>query len=135
MDQLSAMRFLLGEVECYADFAILGPRGNRMLKKLRMKGMVFGRNGELTPVQIDGPPTHHLRLRCWNLYVTCMIPHRAGSLGGLNSCMRHIGDYHDRYGSECWHLSYQADARFRSEHLERLFSLFDRYISSSVLSP
>ena len=101
VDQRSALHPLLDLIGRYVDFAIFGPRHDRMLKKLRMQGMVFGSRGDLTAVQIDGPPTHHLWERCWDLYTTCMIPFRAASLGSLAAYKKHIADYHDRYGVAC----------------------------------
>jgi hypothetical protein len=119
-DQLAALAFLLDLIECYVDFALWGPRHSRILKKLRLRGMVFDAHGELTPSEVSGPPTHHLWVRCWDIFRTAMISHRATSLGALEAYKKHISDYNNRYGKECWHLIYQADVRFRAEHLERI---------------
>ena len=51
----------------HADFALWGPRHLRMLKKLRLRGMVFDQAGELVMTEIAGPPTHHVCCRCCRL--------------------------------------------------------------------
>ena len=56
-DQISAVVAVLAEDDnAYPDFAIFGPHGNRMLRKLSMSGLIPSGVGCFRRVEIRGPP-------------------------------------------------------------------------------
>lgn len=120
-DQLSAVIHLLkAGLPPYVDFAIWGPYGHRIERKLKLQGVSIGRDGVLRTVEMHGPPNITSWLSSFNVLVTALVMTKAVDLGILNMYRTQIERLHDRYGPKVWAIVYQADVRFRLELLERV---------------
>ena len=109
----------------YVDFAVFGPHGYRMQRRLKLSGMQICAGGELRHVELAGPPTFHLWEKCYKVLKTVLIMLGAVCSSRLDAYFEHIKQYHERYGPAVWHLLYQGDVRCRQErmiHLDRLAS-------------
>jgi len=103
----------------YCDFAIWGPHGHRRERKLRLTGSVFNSDGSFRTVELVGPPTLDVWMDSYQVMSTAFIMLDALDLGVLHAYKDHIQRLHSRYGPDTWLLLYQADTRFRLEHIER----------------
>ena len=90
-----------------------------MERKFRLSGVTFDKDGHLRTVEIAGPPTLSVWLLSWEVYVTACIMLNIFDLGTLLAYKTLICTLHSRYGPQVWLLLYQADTRFRQEHLAR----------------
>ena len=106
--KLSAMKHVVthGCVP-YADFGVFGPHAIRMMRKLRLTGLMLGPSGELFRSEMAGPMT------CDQWEACFMVLH-------LDGYRDHVRQYSTRFGTQCWALMYQTDTRARREHAERL---------------
>ena len=120
LEQLSAVDYLMkAGVVPYVDFAIWGPHGHRMTRKLRLSGQVLDAGATFRYVEVAGPPNIEVWEQSYNVMSTAFIMLNLLDLGTLEQYRRKIIAYHTRYGPSCWLLLYQADTRFRNEELER----------------
>ena len=120
IEQLSSVHYLVESKDIpYLDFAIWGPHGHRTARKLRLIGQVFDSNGSLRTVEIAGPPNLEVWLDCFAVMATAFLMLNIMDLGTLTNYAKLITDFHARYGSLTWLLLYQADTRFRQEHVDR----------------
>ena len=119
-DQISALQqLLLAKAVPYADFAVFGPYGLRMLRRLVFVSWFFdGENWKHR--ELPGPPDYNAWHRCWKVYRCTMLLLKQVSVARLDEYGEFIRTMHERYGSKCWWLVYQADVRMRSEHFERI---------------
>jgi hypothetical protein len=120
-EQLTALKVLLSaDLAPYVDFAVWGPHSYRLLRKHRLSGVSFTRDGSLVPIELSGPATFDQWLKNFKCLRTGLISWGAVSLGRLDGYSDMISRYHSRYGPSIWHVLYQADVRCRSEHMERV---------------
>jgi hypothetical protein len=110
---------LLSHHSCYVDLSIWGPHGLRILKKMKVAGLIMVGQGEFAPHEYRGPPDYEHWLACWEVYQTAMIMLDACSPPYLLAYAALIGHYNKRYGARCWALIYQMESRFRKETMER----------------
>ena len=121
LDQLSSLFALVsGTSAPYVDFAVWGPYGHRIAKKVRMTGMVIGHKGELKNIEIYEPACVADCEHFWFLFRTGCLMLGAVSLSTLDRYRDIIKSYANRYGPKVWVIVYQADVRCRSEHMERI---------------
>ena len=119
--QLTGMGTLLGEgMLPYADLAIWSANNNRIMKKIKLRGMVINSAGEFQPVELVGPPTFEAWEDGYGVLETALISHNAVDLGGIIGYHDHMKGLYTRFGKSAWALLYQADVRMRSEHMERI---------------
>ena len=120
LEQLTGVKFVVdsGDIP-YLDFAVWGPHGHRIARKLRMTGQVLDNDGTFRTVEIAGPPNLEVWLDSFEVMATAFLMLDVVDLGTLNSYRRAISDFHARYGPACWLLLYQAETRFRQEQLDR----------------
>ena len=119
-EQLSAVQALLKSCQTpYADFAVFGPHGTRIFKKLRFQGLTLNKAGELVQSELYGPPTLAVWKACFETYTNLMVMLDAADLGLLLQYKSKVERLHDRFGDKTWALLYQADVRCRLEHLPR----------------
>ena len=119
--QLTALNHLArSESNIYVDFALWGPHGLRLERKLRLTGSIFSADGTLRTIEIEGPPTIDVWVQSWTVFATACIMLEIVDLGTLLTCKDHICRFHARYGPQTWLLLYQADTRLRLEHLIRI---------------
>jgi hypothetical protein len=109
-DQLAALAQLLAsDTVPYADFAIWGPHGRRLLAKLMYVAFVHAPDGSWQRRELPGPPDFDHWWASWRVLRTAFLLLGA-DIRALNA----------RYGQAAWFLVYTADVRMRSEQLERV---------------
>jgi anti-sigma-K factor RskA len=57
VDQLSALAHLLKHHCCYVDLSIWGPHGMRILKQMKVSGLILSAGGEFVHHEFKGPPS------------------------------------------------------------------------------
>ena len=58
LDQLSAVQYLLDSKDVpYLDFALWGPHGHRIARKMKLGGQVLDSKGVFQYVEVAGPPS------------------------------------------------------------------------------
>ena len=120
-EQLAALDSVLrsGRVP-YADFAVWGPQGNRILKQVKLVGKTFNPDGTWSMVELFGPESFDSWDRSYGLLRSGLVQFGAVDLGIL---LNYRTNFHRRYqqrGPEVWHIAYQAECRCRLELMERL---------------
>ena len=119
-EQLTAIKSLLDDNSVpYADFALWGPHGYRLLRKVKLTGLMMMPGGEMRNVELSGPATHGLWEGCHGILFTALISHDAVGIAALTDYADLIKMYVARYGEGVWHIIYQADHRQRHENMER----------------
>ena len=135
VEQLSAVQALLKSCQTpYADFAVFGPHGTRIFKKLKFQGLTLNKAGELVQSELYGPPTLAVWKACFETYTNLMVMLDAADLGPLLQHKSKVERLHDRFGDKTWALLYQADVRCRLEHLPRArMELKQRHLEAVAL--
>ena len=121
-DQLTAVHQVVSVGACpFADFSIWGPFGQRLLRKQTFQSF------HLNPVTGDwqrreqpGPATFHQWYQSWKCFRTAMLLVEACEAERLDAYSELIRGFVQQYGEEAWPFVSQADARMRSEQLDRL---------------
>ena len=121
VEQLSAiLQVVRADLPPYADFALFGPHGRRLLQKLSYVSHIHYPDGSWQRRELPGPPSFDLWwasfrvLRCAFLLLDLVPPEVLDNYGEL------IREYSQTYGPESWFIIYTADIRLRSEHFVRL---------------
>ena len=104
----------------YADFAVWGLRGDRLLKQVKLVGKVFSTDGTWSMVEMFGPGGFDLWDSSYNLLRSGLIQFGAVDLGILLNYRNAFARRYKQLGPEVWHLAYQAECRCRLELMERL---------------
>ena len=103
----------------YCDFAVFGPHGAHIMKRIKFHGLVQDKSGQLTRAELYGPPDFSSWKACFDTYCNALILLGTASLGLLTAYRTRIEKLHTRYGNRVWALLYQADVRCRLEHMPR----------------
>ena len=120
IEQLSCVKHLIDiDAVPYTDYSIWGPHGHRMERALKFRGHVLSANSTFRIAEMNGPASLEVWLSSYDVMSTAFVMLDILDLGTLVDYRKKISDYHGRYGPDCWMLLYQADTRFRMEHLER----------------
>eukprot|EP00435_Cladocopium_sp_Y103_P033053 s1409_g8.t1 len=120
-EQISAIAHLLDSgLPPFADFAIFGPYGHRIERKVKLSGMTIGRDGQMRQIELHGPPNIGTWLASYNVLMTILVMKRAVDLGILLKYRSHVERLHDRYSDKIWAVLYQAESRCRLELMDRL---------------
>jgi hypothetical protein len=120
-EQLTALKATVdADLAPYVDFAVWGPHGNRLVRKLKLHGVSFASDGSLIPVEVSGPPDLDQWMKSYMCLRTALVSWRLVDLGRIDQYGRLISRYLERYGQASWLQIYQADVRCRSEHMERI---------------
>ena len=118
VEQLTALHVLLQSGSPpYVDFAVFGPHGYRLLRKLKLQGLQLTPGGDLRTIELAGPPTFGMWERCYMCLKTGLIQHRAVRIAKLLKYHDQQKRYHERYGPAVWHLQYQSEVRMRQERM------------------
>jgi len=118
-DQLSAFSFLIESNQTpYADFAVWGPHGHRLVKRMKMQGMIMDSSGEFKTIELMGPPDFRNWKESYQLLKTVLVMFDVINMGSIEQYEDLIEKYTLRY-PDTWHVIYQADVRARMELLER----------------
>jgi hypothetical protein len=120
-DQISAVaQILAADAAPYADFAIFGPHGKRLLQKLVFVSFVSLPDGTWQKREMPGPPSFEVWWQSWRVLRTTLLLLNAADPEHLDNYAEHLRALHNNYGPECWFILYTADVRMRSEQFERI---------------
>jgi hypothetical protein len=120
-DQISAVHQLLAcDAVPYADFAVWGPYGKRLVAKLIYVAFVAGPDGQWQRRELPGPSTFDVWWLSWRVLRTVYLLLGTADVEHLDNYAEYIRSLHARYGPEVWFIAYTADIRMRSERFERL---------------
>lgn len=132
--QLTAMRDILRNGGCYADFCLMGPNHVRTMKAWKYVAQILV-GGVVQETEMRGPPDFETWEECWAIFQTCMIMLGACSPSYLESYHAMIKRFNTTFckiNAKCWGLLYQADNRFRHEHfvdmMRREQELVDKHL-------
>ena len=92
----------------YADFAIFGPYGHRLYKKIKLSGVTIGKDGTLRAVELHGPANIALWSQSYQVLVNTLVMLDTVDLGTLLKYKEKIEKFHDRYGEKIWAVLYQV---------------------------
>lgn len=139
-EQITAIKHLLDQGACpYADFAIFGPFGMRILKKVKLSGVVIGRDGSLKRQEFHGPANVAHWWSSYTVLQNILVMLDAVDLGNLLRYRTMVERYHDRFGDKVRNIIYQGDVRCRLENMPRLKRIaqaeFDKTASSGQPMP
>jgi hypothetical protein len=100
LEQLSCIQYRL---QCglppWVEFAVFGPNGNRLLRAMKMTGMVMMPDGSFSNQEFKGPPTFAMWSECYNILQTGLIFLDTVELGPLDSYKDMIQKYATAYPS------------------------------------
>ena len=121
VEQVSAIRHLLRQ-NCppYCDFSIFGPYGHRLVKKIKLSGLMITKEGTLSTIELHGPPSITMWQQSYQVWLNVMVMLDAADLGTLMKYKDKIEKLHDRYSDKIWAILYQADVRCRLEAMDRI---------------
>jgi hypothetical protein len=134
VDQLSALAHLLSQHCCYVDLSIWGPHGMRILKQMKVSGLIMSAGGEFIHHEFKGPPSIEHWLACWEVFMAGMIMLDACAPPFLLAYGALIAHYAKRYGPQCWALIYQVETRFRREQMERARRRASNELDAAILN-
>jgi hypothetical protein len=121
LDQLTALHYTIRmQRPPNADFAVFGKHGHRRARAMAFTGVVTAPGGTMHTIEILGPPTLEAWKESYDCLYTALIMLDAVRRPALDAYRAKICSLHAQYGPRCWALLYQADARCRAEHMERL---------------
>ena len=120
-DQLAAVSQLLGsKATPYIDFAIYGPNGLRLLRKLTFQAISLNSQGEWQRKEMPGPSDWEAWYAIYRCLRTTFLLLEAMSAERMDAYAEHIRQLSLRFGADCWDLVYTADVHMRSEQFERI---------------
>ena len=120
-DQISGLKQLLtsGAIP-YIDFAVFGPHGLRLLRRLTFSSYSLNSNGEWSRKEMLGPPDWESWSEIFRCVRTAILLLGAVSAERLDAYHDHLRSLAQRFGPSCWDLVYVADVHMRSEQFERI---------------
>ena len=99
VEQLTALDALVKSgAPPYVDFAVWGPHGYRLMRKLRKSGMQLMPGGDFRQVELAGPPTFGMWQRWYMCLKTGLLMLKAVSIAKLLKYHEQQKRYHERYG-------------------------------------
>ena len=104
----------------YVDFALWGPHGQRVLRKVKFKGSRIDPDGTISTIEITGPPSFSAWELSYSIFAVGCIMLGEISPARLEGYKKLIKRYHERYGPQTWAILYRADVRARLEFAERV---------------
>ena len=120
LDQMAAFKSALDAGDWFVDFAIFGPYGARMVKRMRMVGKFFAPDGSLVPMEVYGPDCYWKWLDSANVLQVLVIMFDVLDFGTWQEYMSKQATYNAMYGPAVWPLQYQTECRARREKLLRM---------------
>ena len=120
MEQLSALRYLLLFAFIpFVDFALWGPHNDRFQRRQAVSGLILGRDGSWQKAELWGPSCLDAWVACFDVLACALIMLGAVFPPFLRKYKEYIIRMVRLYGEAgCWAIIYQADVRFRREHIE-----------------
>ena len=121
IEQLTGLASLVNaRAAPYVDFNIWGPHQYRIMKKLKLQGMVLMPGGDMKMVEIAGPSAFPLWQTCYDVLETGLVQLDIVKIARTSNYHEVFKHYISRYGERVWHIMYQADVRMRQEEMPRL---------------
>ena len=117
--QLSAMKHVVTH-RCVCHTLTLASHAIRMMRKLRLTGLMLGPPGELFRSEMARPMTYDQWEACFMVFRSATVMLEFASPSSLDGYRDHVRQCSTRFGTQCWALIYQTDTRARLEHAERL---------------
>eukprot|EP00438_Fugacium_kawagutii_P004946 Skav216518 [mRNA] locus=scaffold4485:69945:70436:- [translate_table: standard] len=107
-DQLSAIVHLLQSgLSPYTDFAIWGPYGRSIDRKLKQPGVSTGRDGVLRTVEIQGLPNIANWPASYTVLLTALVMTKAVH-PSITKYRTQVERLHDHYGPKVWAMVWQT---------------------------
>ena len=134
-DQLAAVKQLVQEDTVpYVDFAVYGPYGRRMLRKLVFVSWIMSAAGEWSKKELPGPPDFSSWWRSWRLLKTTFLLLQIATTEVLDNYGEFIRSLSERYGPRCWWIVYLGETRMRSEQFERIRRRCEKEHADAILA-
>merc|ERR1711966_525012 len=131
IEQVSALKQLLAVAAMpYVNFALWGPHGRRVLRKLVHEPATWDpATGKMITNTRKGPGSFEVWAKGWAVFKNAMLYLEEASVAAMDGYRDHIQDLAQTYPT-CWFIIYIADCRCRSEQLEYIL----RDATTAVLS-
>ena len=114
--QLSALsQRVAGGGVPYADFAVWGPYGSRIEKRMRFRSSYLDTGGQWKSIEVPGPSSFSVWEECWCVFEAACI---ADGIATQATLAMYAAEFKSRvrdFGSSCWQLCVEADVIARSE--------------------
>eukprot|EP00435_Cladocopium_sp_Y103_P047821 s31_g14.t1 len=104
----------------YIDFAVFGPNGLRLLRRLTFQAISLNSQGEWQRKEMPGPPDYDSWYHIYRCVRTTFLLLETISAERMDAYAEHIRQLALRFGPHCWDLVYTADVHMRSEQFERI---------------
>ena len=120
-DQLAAIKQLVvAKAVPYIDFAVYGPHGLRLLRKLTFSSHTLNANGEWARKELPGPPDFDTWFGIFRCMKAAFLLLEIATTERIDGYCEHVRGMYQRFGQQCWDIIYTADIHMRSEEFERL---------------
>ena len=102
-DQISGLKQLVSSGSTpYVDFAVFGPHGLRILRRLTFQASYLNSSGEWTKRELPGPPDFEAWFAIFRCMRTAFLLLETCTAERLDSYCEHVRALHSRFGRECW---------------------------------
>ena len=102
-DQISAIcQIVENGFVPYADFAIFGKHGKRMLAMLQYVAFIALQDGSWQKRELPGPPPYSAWYQSWRVFRTCLLLLEVATSEVLDQYADHVRDLTELYGDEVW---------------------------------
>lgn len=116
--QLSALsQRVAGGGPPYADFAVWGPYGSRIEKKMKFRTSFLDTGGHWRTLEVPGPASFEVWEECWEVFKAAAIADNIAAPATLDIYASEFKERCRVYGAKVWHLCVEADVIARSEEL------------------
>lgn len=138
--QLSALsQRVAGGQPPYADFAVWGPYGSRIEKRMKFRSSFLDTSGNWKSIEVPGPSSFQVWEECWEVFAAACI---ADGIATQATLAMYAAEFKSRvrdFGSGCWQICVEADVIARSEQFvlehARQFAIFRANPSASNFDP
>jgi hypothetical protein len=119
IEQVSALQQILASATTpFVDFAIWGPYGRRVLRRLANETTSWDPSaGKLVTNTRKGPGAFDAWYKSWAVFKNAMLFLEEATVSAMDGYRDHIQELSQTYPT-CWFIIYNADCRCRSEQLE-----------------
>ena len=134
LEQASAfLALIFVKNSVYVDFAVFGPHGDRLIKRVGFEAMAIGPDGKMQRVEMLGPASYREWYLSFRVFRTLCIMFELVSPARLDryaaKIQKFVGDYPDTWG-----LIYQTDVRARLEQAPDTREDLEREYAEALVS-
>ena len=108
-----------------ADFAVFGPHGASIQRKLKFSPQVLV-NGVWIIQELFGPPTVKMWKACMKVLKVIFIFLRLVEPQNVDNYIEFIEDLEAIYGKRAWGVIYQADVKMRTQEMPRILARLEK---------